>query len=159
MISTCVPEKLVLNLPWYIRTGVTVKTNDMYTGIGTDKVFNNNDSDRNSVGYRSSQTGTVLDIDRPKFLIADAVDTFIICLQRPFLDTSSSSWYKKLWWSQKQWSYDGLRNDEVMIVQILVWFCSIDFQYQCCHHYQSSSASIITYPLTTNLLKCEYVKA
>ena len=51
----------------------------------------------------------------------------------------------KLWWSQKQLSYDGLRNDKVMIVQILVWFYSIDYQYQCCCHYQPSSASIITH--------------
>ena len=37
-----------------VCTGVAVETNDTCTGIITDEVFNNNDSDRDSVGYRSS---------------------------------------------------------------------------------------------------------
>ena len=35
-----------------------------------------------------------------------------------------------------QQSYDGLRNDKVTMFQILVWCCSIDYQYQCRRQYQ-----------------------
>ena len=56
LVVPCVPEKLVLNLPWYIRTGVPVKTNDTCTVIVTDEVFL----------VIMIQTGTVLNADRSR---------------------------------------------------------------------------------------------